>query len=274
MMKAVLVFAVMLAVANAHWTHDDSLAIEIGAPPGEKMPAGLVENSLSLVEEKAKSGSGPVVYRITVGTKQESADNAATNSPWSTHKFQINIEGVGGQKTGNMQIRYYAPSLSYGAASGGASSMAPAFHPGMVPTDCEPNTGDCGKFLAGGGETKYEGNRHGLIQHGQIESSEKVGELKTVTISEVTDGLKQDEYDGWNPSFIKINANNFKTGLGAGVYYIDPANMEVRGTKTLVATLPDKDGNVGEGKKLLKKCLAQFCEEEMDDKMGLGEESK
>merc|ERR1711959_526391 len=123
MMKAVLVFAVMLAVANAHWTHDDSLAIEIGAPPGEKMPAGLVENSLSLVEEKAKSGSGPVVYRITVGTKQESADNAATNSPWSTHKFQINIEGVGGQKTGNMQIRYYAPSLSYGAASGGASSM-------------------------------------------------------------------------------------------------------------------------------------------------------
>merc|ERR1712057_60141 len=247
MMKAVLVFAVMLAVANAHWTHDDSLAIEIGAPPGEKMPAGLVENSLSLVEEKAKSGSGPVVYRITVGTKQESADNAATNSPWSTHKFQINIEGVGGQKTGNMQIRYYAPSLSYGAASGGASSMAPAFHPGMVPTDCEPNTGDCGKFLAGGGETKYEGNRH---------------------------GLKQDEYDGWNPSFIKINANNFKTGLGAGVYYIDPANMEVRGTKALVATLPDKDGNVGEGKKLLKKCLAQFCEEEMDDKMGLGDESK
>merc|ERR1711939_88190 len=250
MMKAVLVFAVMLAVANAHRTHDDSLAIEIGAPPGEKMPAGLVENSLSL------------------------ADNAATNSPWSTHKFQINIEGVGGQKTGNMQIRYYAPSLSYGAASGGASSMAPAFHPGMVPTDCEPNTGDCGKFLAGGGETKYEGNRHGLIQHGQIESSEKVGELKTVTISEVTDGLKQDEYDGWNPSFIKINANNFKTGLGAGVYYIDPANMEVRGTKALVATLPDKDGNVGEGKKLLKKCLAQFCEEETDDKMGLGDESK
>merc|ERR1712159_833400 len=91
MMKAVLVFAVMLAVANAHWTHDDSLAIEIGAPPGEKMPAGLVENSLSLVEEKAKSDP-VVVYRITVGTKQESADNAATNSPWSTHKFQINIE--------------------------------------------------------------------------------------------------------------------------------------------------------------------------------------
>merc|ERR1711977_262281 len=91
MMKAVLVFAVMLAVANAHWTHDDSLAIEIGAPPGEKMPAGLVENSLSLVEEKAKSGSGPVVYRITVGTKQESADNAATNSPWSTHKFQVTL---------------------------------------------------------------------------------------------------------------------------------------------------------------------------------------
>merc|ERR1712091_171310 len=89
------------------------------------MPAGLVENSLSLVEEKAKSGSGPVVYRITVGTKQESADNAATNSPWSTHKFQINIEGVGGQKTGNMQIRYYAPSLSYGAASGVASWHGP-----------------------------------------------------------------------------------------------------------------------------------------------------
>merc|ERR1711977_298208 len=243
MMKPVLAFMALLAVANAHWTHDDSLAIEIGPPPGEKMPAGLVENSLSLVEEKAKADE-VVTYRITVGTVQKSETDAATNSPWSTHKFQINIEGVGGQKTGNMQIRYYAPSLS----SGGASSMAPAFHPGMVPTDCEPNTGDCGKFLAGGGETKYEGNRHGLIQHGQIESSEKVGELKTVTISEVTVGLKQDEYDGWNPSFIKINANNFKTGLGAGVYYIDPANMEVRGTKTLVATLPDKDGNVGEGK--------------------------
>merc|ERR1711939_660162 len=115
MRKAVLVFAVMLAVANAHWTHDDSLAIEIGAPPGEKMPTGLVENSLSLVEEKAKSDP-VVVYRITVGTKQESADNAATNSPWSTHKFQIDIEGVGGQKTGNMQIRYYAQSLSLAVA--------------------------------------------------------------------------------------------------------------------------------------------------------------
>jgi len=235
------------------------------------MPAGLVENSLSLVEEKAKADA-VTVYRITVGTKQETEDNANTNSPWSTHKFQINIEGVGGQKTGNMQIRYYAPSLTYGAASGGASSMAPAFHPGMVPTDCEPNTGDCGKLLAGGGEPKYEGNRHGLIQHGQIESSEKVGELKSVTISEVTDGLKQDEYDGWNPSFIKINANSFKTGLGAGVYYIDPANMEIRGTKALEATLPDKDGNVADGKKALKKCLAQFCEEEMDDKFGLAAE--
>jgi hypothetical protein len=268
-MKCYLALLVLAVAANAHWTHDESLAAEIGAPPGKTMPGGAV----NFIAEEAKATAEATVYRITVGTKQIEEDSA--DQPWSVHKFKVNIEGVGGQKTGEKELRYYAPTLSYSAASGGSSSMAPAFHPGMQATNCEPNTGECAKYLSNGDEPAYKGEP-GLIQHGQIETSEEIGEIKTIVVGEVTDGLASDcsDCDGWQPSFLKINANDFKSGLGAGVYYIDPAGKEIRGNNVLEATVPDANGNVASGKIALKRCLAQFCEEEMDDKVGLEEDTK
>jgi len=264
----VVAFLALAVIANGHWTHDDSLAYEIGPPPGETMPEGHVENPLTLAAiEEGEAADPPVVYRITLGTMDATKEAAETNSPWSVHKFQINIEGTTGVKTGVKELRYYAPTLAYSQASGNAGSQATALHPGQQPQDCEAMTDTCMKAL-NAGSVKYDGVP-GLIQHAQIESSEKVGEIKTVTVSEVIAGLKETEYDGWQPSFVKINANNAKTGLGAGVYYIDPAQKEVRGPDALVATLPDAAGAVPSGKVALKKCLAQFCEEEMDQRMGL-----
>ena len=46
--EALLVLAV---AANAHWTHDESLAAEIGAPPGKTMPGGAV----NFIAEEAKA---------------------------------------------------------------------------------------------------------------------------------------------------------------------------------------------------------------------------
>jgi len=271
MMKSALVFVALAIVVNAHWTHDESLAVEIGAPPGETMPEGHVENNLETVDMVQESaGADAITYRITIGTAKATREQAATSPPWSTHVFHIDLTGMTGQKTGKKDMRYYAPSLSYSAASGAAGSMAPQLHPGMRPTNCEPNTGGCTKHLESGDDVKWVGERGGMIQHAQIESSEKIGEIKSVKIGEKTDGLKQEEYNGWTPSFIKINANNFKTGLGAGVYYINPAGKEIRGNNNLLsATIPDSNGKIASGKVELKKCLAQFCEEEMDDKLGL-----
>jgi hypothetical protein len=266
-MRVVALLA-LAAIASAHWTHDDSLAYEIGPPPGETMPEGHVENPLTLAAiEEGEATDPAIVYRVTTGTIDATKEAAATNSPWSTHMFQMNIEGSTGVKTGLKLLRYYAPTLSYGQASGAAGSMAAEFHPGMNPKECEANTGDCAKVLNGPGAT-WEGVP-GIIQHAQIESSEKVGEIKKITLMEQTAGLKETEYDGWQPSFIKVNANDAKTGLGAGVYYIDPAKKEIRGVVPFVAELPAADGSVPSGKVALTKCKAQFCEEEMDQRMGI-----
>jgi hypothetical protein len=261
----VLAFLALAVVANAHWTHDESLAIEIGPPPGETMPGGHVENSLEMIQESA--GADATTYRITVGTIQATEQAANTNSPWSIHKFQMQIIGTNDKKTGWKDLRYYAPSMAYSQASGAAGSNAPEFHPGMKPLNCEPNTEDCGKALSGGTEVKYKGNRHGIIQHVQLETTEAIGELKGVEIKEVLNG---EEPDGWQPAFIKINANDMKTGLGAGVYYINPNQAEIRGdNQQLKAQIPNQDGSAVSGKIPLTRCNAQFCEEEMDTKLGL-----
>merc|ERR1712146_438440 len=116
-MRAVLAFLALAVVANAHWTHDESLAQEIGPPPGETMPGGHVENSLELIQDSAGSDAA-TTYRITVGTKRvKSRQEAATNTPWSIHKFQIQIIGTNDKKTGWKDLRYYAPNMAYAQAS-------------------------------------------------------------------------------------------------------------------------------------------------------------
>jgi hypothetical protein len=269
MMKAALVFVALAIVTNAHWTHDESMAIEIGAPPGETMPEGHVENTLSMLEEST-GADAVTVYRITVGTTKVKKSQAETNSPWSTHKFKITLTGTNGLSF-SKELRYYAPAISWSQASGsGENSYTPEFHPGMKPQGaCNDFGKTCNTYIKGGNDVVYKAAM-GSIQHIQVESSEKIGELKSVKIMEDTAGLKPEEYDGWTPSFIKVNTNDFKTGLGSGVYYIDPQNKEIRGTANkLEAELPGPDGSIGTGKVALKRCLAQFCEEELDTAYGL-----
>jgi len=66
----------------------------------------------------------------------------------------------------------------------------------------------------------------------------------------------------WTPSYIKINTNNKYTGLGSGVYYV-PVNRAIFDKDSFEAFAKPKSGN-----RKMTKCSAQFCEEEMDKKLG------
>merc|ERR1711907_129066 len=112
---------------------------------------------------------------------------------------------------------------------------------------CPINTGECAQEVANPKDSAngvlYVG-KAGLIQHAQITSTAKIGEIKQATIAEFTKPIVDENYDGWMPSFIKINANDPKTGLGAGVYYIDPANKEIQGTAQKLVAVVKKDGKL------------------------------
>merc|ERR1711959_101839 len=61
---------------------------------------------------------------------------------------------------------------------------------------------------------------------------------------------------------IKITTNNKYTGLGSGVYYV-PVNRAIFDKDSFEAFTKPKSGN-----RKMTKCSAQFCEEEMDKKLG------
>jgi hypothetical protein len=145
-------------------------------------------------------------------------------------------------------------------------------------------------------------DRWGLIQRGQIYGKD-VGQITEVEIE--AQGLAGSDpaapdpdsccflrgygpadcwkcaYSPWFPAFIKINSNNPQTGIGNGVYYIQPdgfvgtlpASQTIADTgqakwesKLLAKPIPVADGNHNA---VLKKCVAQVCEEEMDELYGL-----
>merc|ERR1711998_225440 len=264
----VLAFLALAVVVTGHWTHDDSLAYEIGPPEGETMPEGHVENPLMLASMEEGETSDETVYRITFGTAMMSEEAAAANSPWSKSQFTADIKGES-LNTGAKVMASYAPTLKYSDASGTPGSFAAKLHPGMETPGCPINTNECEKEIQTPADSAngilYVG-KPGLIQHAQITSTKKIGEIKQVTIAEKVGEAP----DGWMPSFIKINANDPKTGLGAGVYYIDPQNKEILGdSNPLTAAVKKADGTLPEKAVELKRCLAQFCEEEMDQRMGL-----
>merc|ERR1712022_73914 len=90
-MKASLVFlALALAVASAHWTHDDELAREIGPPPGEE-DIDVASLSDELLGESAKSITMKT-YRVTVGTRANGG---------STSKFKFSLTGCATSDAGS-----------------------------------------------------------------------------------------------------------------------------------------------------------------------------
>merc|ERR1719486_581110 len=96
-----------------------------------------------------------------------------------------------------------------------------------------------------------------MVQTGELDPKKDLGELTSVKITTTT---KIDQ--AWTPAFVKINTNNKYTGLGSGVYYV-PVNRAIYDKDSFEAFTKPKSGN-----RKMTKCSAQFCEEEMDKKLG------
>jgi hypothetical protein len=177
---------------------------------------------------------------------------------------------------------------------------------------CEPNGKDCKSAITGGyvgyaqgPVTKLYGAvdqgaqiETGPIQRTQIEMQD-VGQITGVYMEEdvvfsssnpcYTNGASKRQCSStWGPSFVKVSTNDPKTGIGNGVFYVEPRsdllvgtrgitganNAIVDATDKLEAGPPDSSGGIptdGTQNAILKKCIAQQCEEEMDTKLRLME---
>jgi len=226
-----------------------------------------MEDTENLLQDQEGAKATITQFRFTFATKQS---DGTGNVPWSGHKFKVVLTGTNGESvTEQNELRYYQPSLKYALGTGKAGAMAPSLYPGKQATDCEVNTDDCKKFLNAGNTPNYKGVG-GLVQHAQIETTKDIGELQSAKFIEVVPAGQ--DRDGWQPQFIKINTNDMKTGLGSGIYYIDPADKEFGGKANKggrLASVPNADGTQPPDTVKMTRCKAQFCEEEMDERLGL-----
>jgi hypothetical protein len=120
--RLLLALLAIAIVAQAHWTHDDSLAREIGAPPGEddidvgSLSDELISTSVQNVPQRT--------YRVTVGTR---ATGAASHTVGATvHAYLMSLKGDGGtawvpgathDDAGGQEPRYYmGPMMGYDQA--------------------------------------------------------------------------------------------------------------------------------------------------------------
>jgi hypothetical protein len=219
-----------------------------------------------------------------------------------------------------------APPLRFGMRplidkDGECSGIDRATHmPKFCPTSakleaCEPNGKACKRaveddsvgFAFGPTKRLYNdvsGNSYtdtGMIQRGQVQMAD-VGQILEVRIREDVswddnnkcfnggERPKRDCSSPWSPSFIKINTNNPKTGIGNGVYYIEPRsdlyvgtygikganNQEEDKTEELIARPRDATSSSGLPENnsfnaVLTKCMAQHCEEELEKKLRIAE---
>jgi|ERR1711907_13513 len=222
-MRTLLALLALAIVANAHWTHDESLAREIGPPPGEEDidVASLSDELISTGEKEAEDEDK--TYRVTVGTRAILKDGS-TQVGGSTSKFKIWLKGADtADFVGGKHVRYYqGPVMTYDIAE----EMAPAFRYGMVPlidTDgectgddsatrmpkicnadlakeldpCEPNGKACKRAISDGGVgyalgplTKLDNNPEGTsfvetgpIQRGQVKFKD-VGQITEAKMAE------------------------------------------------------------------------------------------
>jgi len=349
-MRCIVLALTLAVVATAHWTHDESLAREIGPPPGEEDgDIGSLADEL-ISEKEGATSEGDKTYRVTIGTRAMGKTVPYGGLPnWygggSNHQVRFSMKGPAESTVvGDYPLRYYqGPSMTYKSAE----KLAPKLHPGLVPliannqfpcagkdpglkiqydcnkfspalrdatdkmTWCEPNNKACISAITnmqvGYAEpkpTKLESGisaedgffETGMIQRAQIEMKD-VGDILEVQMREDVDlgggnpciAAGKADYQcssPWYPSFVKVNTNSPKTGIGNGVYYIKPGDTVHVGT-----ILNDKVPNqpaVSEYMKLiakpgaipedlvshnsqLTKCIAQTCEEEMDTKLGMSQ---
>merc|ERR1711907_729363 len=238
-MKASLVFlALALAVASAHWTHDDELAREIGPPPGEEdIDVASLSDELISTQEKTVAFK---TYRVTVGTRAGKG---------SSSQFKMSLMGCQTSDAGSCtadyvpgaHLRYYqGPFMTYALAA----EIAPQFRPGMQPVidkrrmcsgedtvtkmplvctadmakdmfPCEPNGKDCKSAIAGQYVCYTEG------------------------------ATKAQCSNPWGVGFVKVNTNDPKTGIGNGVFYVQPRNdlfvgvISVKGDGDAMVDLPE-----------------------------------
>jgi len=142
-MKLLLALA-LVGVVTAHWTHDDSLAREIGAPPGEE-DMDVAALSDELISER-ESTATKITYRITIGTawvENTPERDKVAYSWWNGGSSQLLRFSMKGRKgwsgnpsatimdPGSPQIlRYYqGPFMDWTMAG----ELAPTLLPGLVP---------------------------------------------------------------------------------------------------------------------------------------------
>merc|ERR1719198_772950 len=136
-MKLVLLLIAVTAV-SAHWTHDESLAREIGPPPGEE------DVDVANLGEEAQTGAVKQ-YRITFGTSVVEGTLGASMSQFKVHlkgaKMKLRktaketgskgwVEDKNWRTSDDAVIRYYQ---GVGMPYAKAKKEAPALHPGMTP---------------------------------------------------------------------------------------------------------------------------------------------
>merc|ERR1712159_222705 len=331
-MRCIVLALTLAVVATAHWTHDESLAREIGPPPGEEDgDIGSLADEL-ISEKEGATSEGDKTYRVTIGTRAMGATKPYGGLPnWygGGSNSQVRFAAKGPAEStviGDFPLRYYqGPSMTYKSAE----KLAPELHPGLEPliannnfppalrdasdklTWCEPNNKACiaaiTNMQVGYAEvpvTKLQSGisadsgfyETGMIQRAQVEMKD-VGDILEVQMREDVDlgggnpciAAGKADYQcssPWYPSFVKVNTNSPKTGIGNGVYYVKPGDTVHVGT-----ILNDKVPNqpaVSEYMKLiakpgaipedlvshnsqLTKCIAQTCEEEMDTKLGMSQ---
>jgi len=340
-MRTLLALVLVVAV-SAHWTHDESLAQEIGPPPGDEDVASLSDADLG-----ESVGDTDKTYRVTIGTRAHGMTNAMNNGPdksgGSFSKFKISMKGpTDNAFVGDKDVRYYqGPIMTYA----NAADAAPAFRFGMAPfidkngacsgtekathlskycsaghinamDPCEPNGKACLSAIESGSvgygfgqTTKLYSDEHdkskfietGIIQRGQVKFKD-IGQIVEVKIREdVSWGAENKCYDGgarnkrecsspWAPAFVKVSTNNPQTGIGNGVYYIEPRsdlyvgvigikgsnNQEEDKAEELIAKPRDPTTQSGlpeddSFNAILTKCVAEHCEEEMESKLRIAE---
>merc|ERR1712057_75898 len=152
---ALALIALTALTVSAHWTHDESLAREIGPPPGEEdVEVASLEGHEELLQTKTGTTK---TYRITFGTVYTSGELRASMSnfkvalkgakpaaPEAGKATQWN-EDTTWQTNADNQIRYYQGSfMTYAKAKEGA----PDLHPGMTPF-IDQNTVGCSAKVKG-----------------------------------------------------------------------------------------------------------------------------
>jgi len=239
-----------------------NLEAEIPAPPGESYS----QNEVSMLQESAGAAmKADIVYRVSWNTVYD----ANHDSTASKGTFKIQIYGKDGTDTGQQELVTH-PGYECAAAKD---------------PDCYPDiTGKvqasaatvcaCDPSNAGYNEEDAKWQPHSGITQSKYIKAPEVDEITKVVLTG-----DNEANDKWHPGFLKINMNDFKDGLGNGIYYMDLGGKKVDKNDPITMKSDATDAS-GEGLKMenlashkygIIKCEAASCEEKMDKMMKTAE---